>query len=145
MLDWNQLNQRLEKIPARHNQLTSKFELFAKHVESQVTAQGFHISGITASLKLEQGLLITTFAGRTLTFAFSSILEENQALMGHVKCYLTKELEEQKQIEIGEFTFKANGESNLTSPQEVDEPLSIDIDLAALYIALQFIYESLSK
>lgn len=144
MLPWNQLHQRLEQIPTRHTQLTSKFELFAKHIESQVTAQGFHIHGISASTELEKGVFVITFAGRTITFEFKSTLE-NQNLIGQVKCYLKSELPEQIQIPIGDFTFKPNGVSNLVSPEEPEEPLSIDIDLAALYIALHFIYVSLSK
>lgn len=144
MLKWNQLHQQLEAIANRHLQLAAKFQVFAKFVEEQVTAPEFHIKGISASLHLEQSYFTTTFAGRTLRFDFSTALPENSSLIGTVTCSLVKELPEISFVSVGEFTFTANGKTNLNNPEDGD-PIIIDADIPALYVGLHFIHESLSK
>jgi hypothetical protein len=144
MLDWNQLHQDLEKAAHRHRQLAAKFDQFATFVAEQVTAQLFHIKGIGISLNLDQGFFTTTFAGRTLHFAFESVPEASGTLVGKVTCYLKKEFPTSEYISIGEFKFTGSGQSTLVHPTEND-PITIDVDIAALHIALNFIHESLSR
>ena len=144
MLEWNQLHQNLERNSNRHRQLFAKFELFAKFVDEQVSAPAFHIKGIGISSNLDQGFFSTTFAGRTLQFRFESVSEENGALVGKVTCYLKKELPALEYISIGDFRFTGNGQTTLVDPNEND-PITIDNDLAALYVVLNYIHESLSR
>jgi hypothetical protein len=144
MLKWNQLHQQLETITNRHSQLATKFQAFAKFVEAQVTAPGFHIKGISTSLYLEQAYFTTTFAGRTLHFTFSSTLSENGSLVGTVMCGLMKELPEKMLVPVGEFTFTGSGKTNLNNPEDGD-PIILDEDVPALYIGLHFIYQGLLK
>lgn len=144
MLEWNSLHQTLETSANRHLQLSSRFDKFAKHVETQVTPQEFHIKGITVSLHPEQGLFTTTFAGRTLYFVFSSTAKDKEALVGNVKCYLKMKFPEQAYIELGNFTFTGSGQTNFTEP-EYNDPLTIDSELSSLHIALHFIHKSLSR
>lgn len=144
MLKWNQLNQQLETVANRHLQLAGRFQVFAKFVTEQVTAQNFHIKDISASLHLEENYFTTTFVGRTLRFAFSSALSENGSLLGTVTCALMKDDPEKSLVPVGEFTFTGNGKTNLIAPDDGD-PIIIDDDIPALYVGLHFIHESLSK
>ncbi|MDZ4254508.1 MAG: hypothetical protein U1A72_18210 [Sulfuritalea sp.] len=144
MLKWNQLNQQLETVANRHLQLAGRFQIFAKFVTEQVTAQNFHIKDISASLHLEENYFTTTFVGRTLRFAFSSALSENGSLLGAVTCALMKDDPEKSLDPVGEFTFTGNGKTNLIAPDDGD-PIIIDDDIPALYVGLHFIHESLSK
>jgi hypothetical protein len=142
MLNWKQLHQTLESASSQHKALTSKFEEFAKRVDSQVTAAAFHINGMTLSQHLDQGFFTTSFVGRTISFVFTSSLEGGGSMLGIVKCYLQKDHPEPKQIQLGEFTFTASGKTNLKASDEVDT-IIINDDRAALYVALHFIHESL--
>lgn len=144
MLKWDTLHKNLENVANKHQRLVSRFNEFAKFVESQVTHQTFHIKGITASLHLEHGFFTTTFSGRTLHFAFSSATEDSGSLIGNVKCYLKMEFPEPTYTVVGEFTFTGNGQTNLIEPED-NGPVTIDADLPSLYVALHFIHESLSK
>lgn len=144
MLKWNQLHQELERATNRHRQLAAKYEQFVKFVAEQVVAPAFHIKGIGISLNLDQGSFSTTFAGRTLYFIFESVSGENGALVGKVTCYLKKEFPALEYISIGDFQFTGSGETTLVDPMEND-PINIDIDLAALYVVLNYIHESLSQ
>jgi len=144
MLEWDQLHQSLERTSNRHRQLFAKFELFSKFVDEQVSAPAFHIKGIVISSNLDQGFFSTTFVGRTLQFRFESVSEENGALVGKVTCYLKKEFPALEYISIGDFRFTGNGQTTLVDPKEND-PISIENDLAALYVVLNYIHESLSR
>ncbi len=138
------LHQKLENAAHRHQLLASRFNEFAMFVEDQVTQQAFQIKGIAASLHLDHGFFSTTFSGRTLNFVFSSTNGENGALIGNVQCYLKREFPETRYIEIGEFTFTENGQTNLLEP-EVDAPITIDAGIPSIYVALHFIEASLSS
>ena len=144
MLEWNQLHQDLEKASNRHRQLAAKYEQFARFVAEQVTSAGFHIKGISISLNLDQGFFSTTFAGRTLQFMFESVPNESGTLVGKVTCYLKREFPTPEYISIGDFQFTGSGQTNLVNPEEND-PITIDYDLAALYVALNYIHKSLSR
>lgn len=144
MLEWNRLHQGLEKASSRHRQLAAIYEQFAKFVADQITEPTFHIKGIGISLHLDHGYFDTTFAGRTLQFTFESVPDENGIMIGKVSCHRKKLLPSLEYISIGEFQFTGNGQTNLVDPIEND-PISIDVDLAALYVVLNFIHESLSQ
>lgn len=144
MLPWNALNQKLETAANQHLQLSIKFHSFAKLVEEQVTQPGFHIKRILVTLHLDQDYFTTTFAGHTLRFTFYSILAENDQLLGVVSCNLIKDLTDKPAEQIGQFTFKIDGETKIKNP-ESDRLLVIDDDFGALYIGLQFIYMSLTR
>ena len=47
-------------------------------------------------------------------------------------------------IAMGDFRFTGNGQTTLVDPNEND-PITIDNDLAALYVVLNYIHESLSR
>lgn len=143
MLKRNSLHQVLESASDRHRQLAAQFEVFARHISEQVTQPNFHIKNIGCELCLEQAFFEMTFAGRNLRFTFaSSYTGEGGALVGRVKCYLRQDFPQLSILEIGEFTFKGNGTSSLNDPESGDA-LNVCDDLSALYIALNYLHQSL--
>ncbi len=143
MLNWDQLYKNLVRVSDKHGKLAAIFGAFAKLVEAQVNEPTFHIKGITTSLHLAQSYFTTTFAGRTILFLFTSLLESNGTLKGNVQCYLMKECPDPLHVKLGEFNFSGSGQTNLKMPDDGDE-IIITIDVAALYVFLHFIHESLS-
>lgn len=143
MLTWNQLHIDLETVSNRHRRLAAVFSEFAKSVAEQVTDKHFHISGISATLNIDQGFFTISFAGRTLYFAFASVIEENGTMVGNVHCYIKREFPAVEHIAVGNFRFTGKGQTNLIEPEE-QGPVTIDGDLADVYVALHFIHESLS-
>ena len=77
-------------------------------------------------------------------FQFESVSEENGTLVGKVTCYLKKEFPSLEYISIGDFRYTGNGQTTLVDPKEND-PITIDNDLAALYVVLNYINESLLR
>lgn len=144
MLRWDQLHENLGKAAESHQQLASRFNKFAMFVDDQLLPHTFHIKGIAVVMHLDHGFFVTTFAGRTLHFVFSSSTAENGALIGNIRCYLKNEFPEPKCVEIGGLNFAGSGQTNLFEPEN-KAPITIDNDLQSLYVVLHFIQVSLSK
>lgn len=140
-----QLHESLNKLSPQHAALASKFREFARFVKDCVQTPSISSHNITASLQhLDNGYFTTTFANRTISFAFTSVLEKNGNLVGNVKTYVKHEFPEQKQVKFGEFTFDQEGHTSLKLPNE-DAEINIADNFGTLHIALHFIRESLSN
>jgi hypothetical protein len=141
-----QLHDNLDKASTQHTALASVFREFANFVKDCIQAPSIANHSITSSLHLDHGFFTTTFAGRTVSFVFSSSLEDEKSvnLVGNVQCYIKKEFPEPKQIEFGGFTFNEEGYTNIKIPDS-NETIHIANDIGTLLMALHFIHDSLSK
>ena len=143
MLNEKQLNGQLINAAAQHAKLAAKFTALAQHVKAQVNEAHYPVKGITAILHLEQGFFSTTFAGRTLSFVFTSSFVAEASLSGHVRCYLKKYFPQHEQVLLGGFSFSASGK---TSPIALSNPVAADMDTTqgARLIILRFLHDSLA-
>lgn len=148
-----QLHNYLEQASNQHFALSEKFKEFASFVKGCMQTPGVANHNISVSLQtLDQGYFSTTYANRTVTFVFNSFRQESGNLAGtvsgnlagNVKCYVHKQFPESKQVEIGEFEFNEDGNTNLNLPGE-DAKINIANDFGTLHIALHFIRLSLVK
>jgi hypothetical protein len=140
-----QLHTSLDNFSSDHKALAIKFQEFARFIKDCTQTPSVANHNIIASLQyLEKGFFTTTFASRTISFVFSSFLEESGNLVGNVECFLLKEFPEHAQVKFGGFTFDTTGHTNLKIPNE-DAAMNIANDFGTLHIALYFIRESLSK
>jgi hypothetical protein len=142
MPEWEQLHKKLVGVSNKHSNLVSIFGEFAKQVESQVKEPASRIRGITTSLHLDQSYFTITFTGRDILFLFKSLLEGDE-LKGNVQCYIKKEFPEPIYDKFGEFTFTGGGQTNLKMLDWGSEVI-VDINIVPLYLAHNYIYESLS-
>lgn len=142
----NQLDDHFDKASSQHKALTTVFEDFANFVKDCLQATSTTNQNIIVTPNLSQGLFTTSFAGRTVSFVFTSSLEDvaNGCMVGTVTCYIKKDFPKPKQIEFGSFTFNEEGRTNIKKTDS-DETICISNDLSTLHMALHFIYESLSK
>lgn len=144
MLNEKQLHDQLSNAALQHRKLAAKFAEMAKHVETQMSAPRYPVPGIATTLQLEQGFFTTTFAGRTLSFVFSSSLGTEGSLIGQVACYLKKDFPQPVHLALGGFGFSASGQTSRTVlPDHV--PADMDTDLGASLITLHFIHASLTQ
>lgn len=140
-----QLHNSLNKIAIQHKELALKFQEFARFVKDCTQTPSVANQSIAVSLQhLDKGFFTTTFARRTVSFVFSSLLDESGNLHGNVKTYVLTEFPEPKQIKFGEFTFDETGHTDIKIPNE-DAQINIANDFGTLHIALYFIRESLLK
>lgn len=139
------LHEYLEQSSIQHEHLANKFDEFAYFIRSCLKAPSVANSSIVVDLRhLPQRNFSATYADRTVTFVFNSLLKGDENLVGNVKCFIAKSFPESKNIEIGEFDFDENGNTNLKLPNE-DADINLDNNFGTLHIALHFIRLSLSK
>ena len=143
---FTQLHDNLDKYSNQHIALTAVFEEFANFVKDCIQSPSIANHNITAVLHLNHGFFTTTFAGRIVSFVFTTTLENeaSTSLVGNVKCYIKKDFPECKQIEFGGFTFNEEGRTNIKIPPSEDT-IRITNDIGTLLMALHFIHESLLK
>jgi hypothetical protein len=140
-----QLHNSLDKVSTEHKALALKFQEFARFVKDCTQTPSVANHSISVSLQqLDKGFFTTTFASRTVSFVFNSVLQESGNLEGYVQCFVFKEFPEPRQIKFGEFKFDEAGHTNLKLPHE-DAQIDIANNFGTLHIALHFIRESLSN
>jgi len=140
-----QLHNNLNALSVQHTALASKFREFARFIKDCFQTPAVSNHNITASLQhLDNGYFTTTYANRTISFVFTSLLDDSGNLIGYVQCYIKKEFPEAKQIKFGEFTFNEEGHTKLKLPNE-DAEINIADNFGTLHIALHFIRESLAN
>ena len=138
------LHDNLDKATDQHEALAVVFADFANFVKDCVQSSSIASHNITATLHLDHGFFATTFAGRTVSFVFTSSMGSDGNLIGNVHCYLKKNFPEPRQIEFGNFTFDEAGYTNINVPNS-NETIHIANDLGTLQMALHFIYDSLAQ
>jgi hypothetical protein len=140
-----QLHNSLNKIAIQHKELALKFQEFARFVKDCTQTPSVANHSIVVSLQhLDRGFFTTSFARRTVSFVFSSIIDEKENLQGIVTTYIHSEFPESNQIKFGEFTFDETGHTNIKIPNE-DSAINIANDFGTLHIVLFYIRESLLK
>lgn len=139
-----QLHDYLDQTSLQHQQLAEKFEDFAHFIRSCLKAPSVANNNILVDLRhLPQRIFTATYADRTITFVFNSLLKDDENLVGNVKCFIQKSFPENKYIEIGEFDYDEKGNTNLKLPHE-DADINLDNNFGTLHVALHFIRLSLS-
>lgn len=140
-----QLHNSLDKVSTKHKALALKFQEFARFVKDCTQTPSVANQSITVSLQsLDKGFFTTTFASRTVSFVFTSFLQESDDLVGNVQCFILKEFPETRQIKFGEFNFDEAGHTNLKLQNE-DAQIDIAGNFGTFHIALHFIRASLSN
>ena len=146
MLTNGQLYQVLEDASRRYSDLKKRFAEFSGQLQSAFTQNDPYIKGVTLNAVLDANFLDLGFAGRTFRLVFTTaISEQKRGLVGVVRCYAVVEYPEKKLVDTGGFSFSPRGESNIIGPPPDDDPLHIDWELSARYIALHLINEALAK
>lgn len=142
MIEFGQLHRDISTAITTHSRLLAKFKEFSQLVMDQLSRSNPVFKGIEYSSGSDNTCFSVICAGRTLKFHFKSYPLDNQTFSGRVTCHLKKELTEEDKS-IGSFNFSTNGRINF-GDQENDDAITIDNDLAAIYVVLHFIHMSLS-
>lgn len=143
MLTWNDVHTKITKTSNEFSFLQSKFNKFFEHIESQINRPALKLKNIQIH-KNADAFFTSTFAGRDLTFVFTTRLNGSGPLTGHIACYMQCKFPENKLILIGSFEFSTSGKTTLIVEENDCDPAQLDHDGHALCIFLEILYKSLS-
>lgn len=141
MNQWNKLNNNLATIAANNARLEQRFGDFATYIK-ETNEDNFHLKGISSSYNEGDNYFLVYFSGKIFRFQFSTQLDEQGALHGKVDCYLMPAFPKEDPELLSAFTFSGSGQTELKEA-DTGDPLNLTYDIAALYIALDSIYEGL--
>jgi hypothetical protein len=134
---------RMTNISERYSKLKTIFDNFCQLSTDQLTDQTCSVKGITFFPELEKNHFDVAFAGRKIRFSFLVAEDEQNALRGFVRCNLIGEDEKPSATSLlEEFSFSNTAESSINDPDGDEDPLCVDLQWAAGYIVLRFLYAS---
>lgn len=143
MLTWADVHAKINKASHEYSLLQNHFNTYFNHVQSQVNEPVLKSKGIQVS-KSAPDCFTSNFAGRDLTFVFTTILNGSGSLTGRVTCYMLCKFPEEKFIQVDYFEFSTSSKTTLVVEENDDDPAELDHDAHALCIFLESLYKSLS-
>lgn len=146
MLTENELLTALTTTSRQHITLTAKYSEFAENLEHAFGSPRSEMKGLSVKRTPDTATVGIDFVSISLRLVFSTVIrkEEPNRTIGIVRCYSLETYPEEKSVDIGGFTFKPNGDSDLIDPSE-DEPLNITHQRSAWHIGMHLIHEALIK
>lgn len=146
MLTENELLTALTTTSRQHITLAAKYSDFADNLEHAFGSPNSAMKGLSVRRIPDTTNVDINFVGISLRLVFSTAIrkEEPNRNIGIVRCYSLETYPEEKSVDVGGFTFKPNGDSDLIDPSE-DEPLNITHQRSAWHIGMHLIHAALIK
>ncbi|MGL4249770.1 MAG: hypothetical protein ACRCR1_03790 [Aeromonas sp.] len=146
MLTDNELLTVLTTTSRQHITLIAKYSEFTENLEHAFGSPNSAMKGLSVRCIPDSTTVDINFVGISLRLVFSTSIrkEEPNRTIGIVRCYSLETYPEEKSVDVGGFTFKPNGDSDLIDPSE-DEPLNITHQRSAWHIGMHLIHEALIK
>lgn len=146
MLTEDELCTALITTSRQHITLTAKYFEFAENLEHAFGSPNSEMKGLSVRRISNATTVGINFVGISLRFVFSTAIskEEPNSAIGIVRCYSLETYPEEKSVDVGGFTFKPNGDSDLIAPSE-GKPLNITYQRSAWHIGMYLIHQALIK
>lgn len=138
------LRQELNIFSAQHEELKANFLEFTKYIQN-LEATPEYLKHLSVVQNSDLDLFEVNFAGKRVVFHFSSTRSDEKGMLnGVVKYYNYLSFPEEKHLHLGEFTFRRNGETNLTYGPEEDNRYITHED-SAIYIVMSSLNKAISS
>lgn len=138
------LQQALNAFSAQHEKLKANFLEFTKFIQKLDATQEY-LKGLSEFHRSDPDLVEVNFAGRRVTFHFSSTRSDEKGMLnGIVKYYNCLSFPEEKHLYLGEFTFWGDGETNFTRGLP-EYNLYITHEDSAIYIVMSSLKKAISS
>lgn len=144
MTNATQLYTRLKDLSQRHTNLKRKFEEFFAAAGYLSSGQS-PIQGITFEEHLDEGYFNASFCGQVFQFRFSLALDQNGSSRGRVSFFGADPADPLKQKLLSTFTFSGTGASNVETPEDIHDPITVNDDVGAVYLVCSCIYQGLAQ
>ena len=144
MTNATQLYNRLKDLSQRHANLKKKFEEFFAAAGYLSTGQS-PIQGITFEDHLAEGYFNASFCGQVFQFRFSLALDQNGSSRGRISFFGADPADPSKQKMISTITFSGTGAADVEKPEDIQDPITVNDDVGAIYLVCNCIYQGLAQ
>jgi hypothetical protein len=139
-----QMYKKLGDISKRHVRMREKFfEFFG--LAGYLATDNSPIKGITFEDHTEDNHFVVTFCDQLFHFCFSLTLDEAGAPRGCISCFAVDPFDATKRQLKTEFSYSFNGIADVQKPEDIEDPISIDSDVGAIYLVCHCLLNGMAK
>lgn len=139
-----QIYKRLEDLSQRHERLRKKFLDFFE-LAGYLATSSSPIRGITFDGHLDDNFFNVSFCDHTFKFTFSLSLDDTGASRGTVSCFGTDLVDPSKQKLITAFSFLSTGVTDVQKPEDMEDQITIDSNVGAIFLVCYCLHNGLTK
>ncbi len=139
-----QIYKRLEDLSQRHDRLRKKFVDFFELAGYLATGSS-PIRGITFDGHIENNYFMVTFCGQTFHFSFSLSLDQAGTSRGCVLCFCADPMDATKRKVVTEFSYSGTGVTDVQKPDDIEDQITIDSDVGAVFLVCYCLHNGLTK
>lgn len=140
----NQIYETLEALSNRYARLKKKFDDFFE-LAGYLSSGRSEISGISLEGHLDENYFMVAFCGQALEFRFSIAIDNNGASKGVVSCYATDPVNSSQRILVTRFTYTETGATDVQKPEDIEDRISLDSDVGAVFLVCYCLHNALTK
>lgn len=139
-----QIYKRLEDLSQRHDRLRKRFVNFFELAGYLATGSS-PIRGITFDGHIEENFFRVTFCGQTFHFSFSLSLDQAGASRGCVSCFGADPIDITNRKLVTEFSYSGTGVTDVPKPDDIEDQITIDSDVGAVFLVCYCLHNGLTK
>jgi hypothetical protein len=139
-----QIYKRLEDLSQRHDRLRKKFVDFFELAGYLATGSS-PIRGITFDNHIEDNFFTVTFCGQSFHFSFSLSLDQTGAARGCVSCFGADPVDVTKRRLVTTFSYTGTGVTDAQKPDDIEDQITIDSDVGAIFLVCYCLHSGFTK
>lgn len=140
----SQVYKKLEDLSKRHGRLRKKFVEFFELTRYLATDQS-PIKGIAFDDHIEENYFATNFCGQTFHFCFSVTVDQAGASHGCISCFAVDPFDATKRQLKTAFSYFGTGITDVSKPDDIEDQISLDSDVGAIYLVCHCLLIGMSK
>jgi hypothetical protein len=139
-----QMYKKLEELSKRHERLRKRFFDFFELAGYLATANS-PIKGITFDSHIENNYFAVNFCGQTFHLCFSVALDQTGVSLGWISCFAIDPFDATKRQLKTEFSYSGTGIADIPKPGDLEDQISIDSDIGAIYLVCHCLLNGMTK
>jgi hypothetical protein len=136
--------KKLEDLSKRHERLRKKFVEFFELAGYLATDQS-SIKGIVFDNRIEENYFVTNFCGQAFHFCFSMTVDQAGASHGCVSCFAVDPFDATKRQLKTAFSYSGTGITDAPKPDDIEDQISLDSDVGAIYLVCHCLLIAITK
>lgn len=140
----SQVYKKLEDISKRHERLRKKFVEFFELTRYLATDQS-PIKGIVFDDHIEKNYFVINFCSQTFHFCFSLTVDPAGASHGCISCFAVDPFDATKRQLKTAFSYLGTGITDVPKPDDIEDQISLDSDVGAIYLLCHCLLIGMSK
>lgn len=139
-----QIYKRLEALSKRYERLRKKFVEFFE-LAGYLATDNSPIKGIAFDDHIEDNYFVINLCGQAFHFCFSMTLDQTGAAHGCISCFAADPFDATKRQLKTAFSYSGTGITDIPKPDDIEDQISLDSDVGAIYLVCHCLLIGMTK